>query len=103
MGIREAQGIIALKKDLGLHPALRGLKGLYDQGHVAVLNSVAYPNPDFGKSLKTTAELIASRVESRVYYLALSVFDTHVRQQEQQQRLLTDLGDGLAALTGDLQ
>ena len=89
MGIRETQGILALEKDLGLHPALKGLKGLYDQGHVAVLNSVANPNSDFGKSLKTTAELIASGVESRVYYLALSGFDTHVRQQ--QQRLLTDL------------
>ncbi|OGX82183.1 twin-arginine translocation pathway signal [Hymenobacter lapidarius] len=230
LGIREAQGILALEKDLGLHPALKGLKGLYDQGHLAVLNSVGYPNPDrshfrsmdiwqsgsgadqavstgwlgryldsncpdcqhpynaleiddtlslalkgtarkglalknpgkfhqlnqnrllaqvsqqaapahhdqvdylyktlaetassadylyekskiyrsavaypnsdFGKNLKTTAELITSGVESRVYYLALSGFDTHVRQQEQQQRLLTDLGDGLAALANDLQ
>ncbi|WP_035564985.1 DUF1501 domain-containing protein [Hymenobacter sp. IS2118] len=230
LGIREAQGILAMEKDLGLHPALKGLKGLYDQGHLAVLNSVGYPNPDrshfrsmdiwqsgsgadqavstgwlgryldsncpdcqhpynaleiddtlslalkgsarkglalknpaklhqltqnrllakvsqqaapahhdqvdylyktlaetassadylyekskiyrsavaypnsdFGKNLKTTAELITSGVESRVYYLALSGFDTHVRQQEQQQRLLGDLGNGLAALAQDLQ
>ncbi|WP_241502275.1 DUF1501 domain-containing protein [Hymenobacter glacialis] len=230
LGIREAQGILAMEKDLGLHPALKGLKGLYDQGHLAVLNSVGYPNPDrshfrsmdiwqsglssdqavstgwlgryldsncadcrhpynaleiddtlslalkgnarkglalknpaklhqltqnrllakvsqqaapahhdqvdylyktlaetassadylfekskiyksavaypnseFGKNLKTTAELITSGVESRVYYLALSGFDTHVRQLEQQQRLLGDLGDGLAALAHDLQ
>ena len=230
LGIREADGILALEKDLGLHPALRGLKGLYDQGHLAVLNAVGYPNPDrshframdiwqtgsgaeqvlstgwlgryldsncpdcqrpynalevddtlslalkgtarkglafrspdkfrqltqnrllaqmsrettpahhdqvdylyktlaetassadylydkskiyhsagaypnseFGKSLRTTAELINSGVESRVYYLALAGFDTHVRQPEQQQRLFTDLGDGLAALADDLQ
>ncbi|SFQ23979.1 DUF1501 domain-containing protein [Hymenobacter arizonensis] len=230
LGIREASGILPLEKDLGLHPTLKGLKGLYDQGHLAVLNSVGYPNPDrshframdiwqsgsgadqvvstgwlgryldsdcsdcqlpyhalevddtlslalkgatrkglalknpgkfhqltqnrllakvsqqtapahhaqvdylyktlaetassaeylydkskiyksnvaypnseFGKNLKTTAELINSGVESRVYYLALSGFDTHVRQQEQQQRLLADLGDGLAALAHDLQ
>ena len=230
LGIKEAQGILAMEKDLGLHPALKGLKGLYDQGQLAVLNSVGYPNPDrshfrsmdiwqsgsgsdqavstgwlgryldsncpdcqhpynaleiddtlslalkgnarkglalknpaklhqltqnrllakvsqeaapahhdqvdylyktlaetassadylyekskiyksavaypnsdFGKNLKTTAELITSGVESRVYYLALSGFDTHVRQQEQQQRLLGDLGDGLAALADDLQ
>jgi uncharacterized protein (DUF1501 family) len=38
-----------------------------------------------------------------VYYLALAGFDTHVRQQEQQQKLLTELGDGLAALAADLQ
>ena len=230
LGVREADGILALEKDLGLHPALRGLKGLFDQGQLAVLNSVGYPNPDrshfrsmdiwqsgsgadqtvstgwlgryldsncpdcqrpyhalevddtlslalkgsrrkglalknpekfhqltqnrllskvsqaaapthhdqvdylyqtlaetassadylygkskiyksagaypnsdFGKNLKTTAELINSGVESRVYYLALSGFDTHVRQREQQQRLLGDLGDGLAALAADLQ
>jgi uncharacterized protein (DUF1501 family) len=230
LGLKETDGILALEKDLGLHPALKGLKGLYDQGQLAVLNSVGYPNPDrshfrsmdiwqtgsgsdqvvstgwlgryldsscpdcqrpynaleiddtlslamkgsqrkglalknpdkfhqinqnrllaqvsqettpahqdqvdylyktlaetassadylydkskiykstvmypnsdFGKSLKTTAELINSGVESRVYYLALSGFDTHVRQQEQQQRLLTDLGDGLAALADDLR
>ena len=230
LGIRESQGILALDKDLGLHPALKGLKGLYDQGQLAVLNSVGYPNPDrshfrsmdiwqtgtgsdkvastgwlgryldsncadcqrpynaleiddtlslalkgsqrkglalknpdkfhqinqnrllakvskeaaathhdqvdylyktlaetassadylydkskiykssvtypssdFGKNLKTTAELINSGVESRVYYLALSGFDTHVRQHEQQQRLFTDLGDGLAALADDLR
>ncbi len=230
LGIRESAGILSMDKDLGLHPALKGLKGLYDQGHLAVLNSVGYPNPDrshfrsmdiwqsgsgadqvvstgwlgryldsdcpdcqrpynalevddtlslalkgsrrkglalknpskfhqltqnrllakvsqeaapshhnqvdylyqtlaetassadylygksrvyqsavtypnseFGKNLKTTAELINSGVESRVYYLALSGFDTHVRQHEQQQRLFTDLGDGLAALADDLQ
>ena len=230
LGIKESEGILNLDKDLGLHPALKGLKGLYDQGQLAVLNSVGYPNPDrshfrsmdiwqtgsgadqvvstgwlgryldsncpdcqrpynalevddtlslalkgnvrkglalkntdkfhqlnqnhllakvskevapthhdqvdylyktlaetassadylyekskiykstvaypnsdFGKNLKTTAELINSGVESRVYYLALSGFDTHVRQHEQQQRLFTDLGDGLAALADDLR
>ncbi|GAA4350438.1 DUF1501 domain-containing protein [Hymenobacter saemangeumensis] len=231
LAIREAEGILALDQDLGLHPAMRGLKGLYDQGQVAIFNSVGYPNPDrshfrsmdiwqtgsaagqslstgwlgrfldadcagcshsysalelddtlslalkgqsrkglalknpdkfrqltksravaaatqahphhephsevdylyqtlaettssaqylydkariyksptaypaseFGKSLKTTAELINSGVESRVFYLALPGFDTHVRQQEQHRRLLTDLSDGLAALAADLQ
>ena len=230
LGLREVDGLLPLEKDLALHPALRGLKGLYDQGELAVLNAVGYPNPDrshframdiwqtgsgadqtlstgwlgryldsdcpacqrpynalevddtlslalkgarrkglalknpgkfhqltqnpllarvsrettpaphdqvdylyktlaetassadylyekskiyqsagaypnsdFGKNLKTTAELINSGVESRVYYLALSGFDTHVRQHEQQQRLLADLGDGLAALADDLQ
>ena len=230
LGIKESEGILTLEKDLGLHPALKGLKGLYDEGQLAVLNSVGYPNPDrshfrsmdiwqsgsgadevlstgwlgryldsncadcqrpynalevddtlslalkgnlrkglalknpdkfhqltqnrllsrvskekaehhhdqvdylyqtlaetassadylydkskiyksavsypnsdFGKNLKTTAELINSGVESRVYYLALNGFDTHVRQKEQQAKLFTDLGDGLAALADDLR
>jgi uncharacterized protein (DUF1501 family) len=75
---------------------------LYDKARV-YKSAVAYPNSEFGKNLKTTAELINSGVESRVYYLALSGFDTHVRQQEQQQRLFTDLGNGLAALADDLK
>lgn len=230
LGIRPQSGILTLDKGLGFHPAMRRLKGLYDQGHVAVLNSVGYPNPDrshframdiwqsgsgadeslttgwlgryldsncapcarpyngvevddtlslamkgqlrkglalkspekfhqltqgrllakigreqpagsvseldylyktlaetassaeylyqkskvyksavaypdseFGKSLKTTAELINSGVESRVFYVSLSGFDTHVRQQEQQGKLLGDLSEGLGALAEDLQ
>ncbi|MGI4884869.1 MAG: DUF1501 domain-containing protein [Janthinobacterium lividum] len=231
LGIKESERILALDKGLGFHPALKGFKSLYDQGYLAVLNGVGYPNPDrshfrsmdiwqtgsgstqnlstgwlgryldsgapgcqnpynalevddtlslalkgtqrkglafknpdklhqltqnrllsqvsretgsdhhhaqvdylyqtlaetassadylytkskvyksagaypnseFGKNLKTTAELINSGVESRVYYVALNGFDTHVRQHEQQQKLFTDLGDGLAALADDLQ
>ena len=75
---------------------------LYDKSKI-YKSTVTYPNSDFGKNLKTTAELINSGVESRVFYLALSGFDTHVRQHEQQQRLFTDLGDGLAALADDLR
>jgi uncharacterized protein (DUF1501 family) len=231
LALKEADGILPLSNDLGLHPKMTGLKGLYDQGHLAVLNAVGYPNPDrshfrsmdiwqtgsgseqllttgwlgryldsscagcalpyqalevndtlslamkgqlrkglavrtpgkfhqltqnhyltqlsreaappaasseldylyktlaetassadylyekskvhtstatypntdLGRSLKTTAELITSGVESRVYYLAFTGFDTHVRQQEQQGRLLGELSDGLATLAADLQ
>jgi uncharacterized protein (DUF1501 family) len=231
LALKEAEGIFPLSNDLGLHPKMTGLKGLYDQGQLAVLNAVGYPNPDrshfrsmdiwqtgsgseqllttgwlgryldsscagcalpyqalevddtlslalkgqqrkglavknpakfhqltqsrylsrlsqeqpaatatseldylyktlaetassaeylydkskvhastatypnteLGRNLKTTAELIGSGVESRVYYLALSGFDTHVRQHEQQGRLLGELSDGLAALAADLQ
>jgi len=230
LGIREANGILTLDKDLGFNPAMTRLKGLYDQGQVAVLNSVGYPNPDrshfrsmdiwqsgsaadqyvttgwlgryldsscpscqvpynglevddtlslamkgaarkglalknpekfhqatqnrllrqvsqedagaggsemdylyktlaetassadylyqtakiyksaiaypsteFGKNLKTTAELINSGIESRVFYVSLSGFDTHVRQQEQQGKLLGDLSEGLGAFAEDLQ
>ncbi len=75
---------------------------LYEKSKIHT-STAAYPNTDFGKNLKTTAELISSGVESRVYYLALSGFDTHVRQHEQQGRLLGELSDGLAALAADLQ
>ena len=75
---------------------------LYDKSKIH-RSTGTYPNSDFGKNLKTTAELITSGVESRVYYLALSGFDTHVRQHERQGQLLGQLSDGLAALAADLQ
>jgi len=75
---------------------------LYEKSKIHT-SAAAYPPTEFGKSLKTTAELITSGVESRVYYLALSGFDTHVRQHAQQGRLLGELSDGLAALAADLQ
>ena len=46
LGIRPQSGILTLDKGLGFNPAMTRLKALYDQGHVAVLNSVGYPNPD---------------------------------------------------------
>jgi len=75
---------------------------LYDKSKIHQ-STATYPNTDFGKNLKTTAELINSGVESRVYYLALSGFDTHVGQQGRQAQLLGQLSDGLAALAADLQ
>ncbi len=75
---------------------------LYEKSKIHT-STAAYPDTEFGKNLKTTAELINSGVESRVYYLALSGFDTHVRQHEQQGRLLGELSNGLAALATDLQ
>ena len=60
-------------------------------------SAVAYPNSEFGRNLKTTAELINSGVGSRVFYVSLTGFDTHVRQQEQQGKLLGDLSEGLGS------
>ena len=75
---------------------------LYDKSKIHQ-STATYPNTDFGKNLKTTAELINSGVESRVYYLALSGFDTHVGQHGRQAQLLGQLSAGLAALAADLQ
>lgn len=62
-----------------------------------------YPNSEFGKGLKTIAELIVSGCDTRVYYISLGSFDTHVNQQPQQQRLFTQLGDGLKTFAADLK
>ena len=39
-----AASVLPINGTLGLHPALTGLKTLYDQGKVAVVNGAGYPN-----------------------------------------------------------
>lgn len=45
LGIQREQAL-SLTDEIGIHPALHGLKGLYDEGALAILNNVGYPNPD---------------------------------------------------------
>lgn len=45
LGIKR-ENALTLNDEAGIHPALSGLKSLWDQGNMAVLNSVGYPNPD---------------------------------------------------------
>ena len=45
LGIERSKAL-RLTDDAGLHPALTGMKELYDDGSLAILNSVGYPNPD---------------------------------------------------------
>jgi uncharacterized protein (DUF1501 family) len=40
------QDALKLNTDAGLHPSLTGLKDLYDDGSLSILNNVGYPNPD---------------------------------------------------------
>ena len=40
------ESALAINTDVGLHPSLTALKGLYDDGNLAILNNVGYPNPD---------------------------------------------------------
>lgn len=63
----------------------------------------AYPDSEFGRGLKTISELIISGCDTRVYYISLGSFDTHVNQHPQQARLFTQLGDGLNVFAEDLK
>jgi uncharacterized protein (DUF1501 family) len=38
--------VLRLNDEVGLNSGLRGLKGLWDQGHLAVVQGVGYPNPE---------------------------------------------------------
>ena len=63
----------------------------------------AYPATELGKDLKTIASLIFSDINTKVYYVSLGSFDTHVAQEGQQKRLFTELNDAVKAFTDDLK
>jgi uncharacterized protein (DUF1501 family) len=62
-----------------------------------------YPNSGLAQSLKTIASLIFSDINTKVYYVSLGSFDTHVNQAAQQQRLFTEMSDAVGAFVKDLQ
>ncbi|HOY49977.1 MAG TPA: DUF1501 domain-containing protein [Flavobacteriales bacterium] len=41
-----ADQVLKISDDAGFHPALLGMKYLYDEGMMSIYNSVGYPNPD---------------------------------------------------------
>ena len=62
-----------------------------------------YPKTELGNSLKTIASLIFSDINTKVYYVSLGSFDTHINQSFQQQRLFTEMNDGIKAFVKDLK
>lgn len=66
-------------------------------------NSQSYPATELGKNLKTIASLILSDINTKVYYVSLGSFDTHVNQENQQSRLFGQLNDALASFVKDLK
>ncbi len=66
-------------------------------------SKAAYPTSELGKNFKTIASLIFSEINTKVYYVSLGSFDTHVNQQAQQQRLFTELNDAVTVFVKDLK
>ena len=62
-----------------------------------------YPKTDLGNSLKTIASLIYSEINTKVYYVSLGSFDTHINQDAQQQRLFTEMNGAVSAFVKDLK
>jgi uncharacterized protein (DUF1501 family) len=44
---KSADTALAISKDFGLNANLKGIKGLFDQGKVAIVQGVGYPKPSF--------------------------------------------------------
>ncbi len=66
-------------------------------------STLTYPNNPFGKQLKTTAQFINSRVESKVFYVSMGGFDTHVRQEKKQNKLLQTYSEAMEVFVKDLE
>lgn len=65
--------------------------------------SAQYPNSGLAQSFKTIASLIFSEINTKVYYVSLGSFDTHVNQAGQQQRLFTEMNEAITAFVKDLK
>ncbi|MEI6949118.1 DUF1501 domain-containing protein [Paraflavisolibacter sp. H34] len=62
-----------------------------------------YPATELGNSFKTIASLIFSDINTKVYYVSLGSFDTHVNQANQQERLFRDMNAAVGAFISDLK
>ncbi|MFT4203438.1 MAG: DUF1501 domain-containing protein [Chitinophagaceae bacterium] len=62
-----------------------------------------YPKTALGSNLKTISSLILADTQTRVYYVSIGSFDTHVNQQDQQNRLFTQVNDAVAAFVKDMK
>ncbi|RPD40025.1 DUF1501 domain-containing protein [Chitinophaga barathri] len=65
LGIKR-EAALSLNDELGIHPALKSFKSLYDDGSLGVLNSVGYPNPD--RSHFRSMDIWQSASDSRDYW-----------------------------------
>ncbi len=53
-------GSTGVASTMGLHPAMTGLKSLYDDGKVTLVHGVSYPSPNFSHSRSTDIWMTAS-------------------------------------------
>lgn len=66
-------------------------------------SSQSYPATQLGKNLKTISSLILSDINTKVYYVSLGSFDTHINQENQQKKLFTELNEAIQSFVADLK
>lgn len=75
---------------------------IYEQSRSHTSTQI-YPPTQLGKNLKTICSLILSDINTKVYYVSLGSFDTHVNQENQQKRLFTELNNAISVFVKDLK
>jgi uncharacterized protein (DUF1501 family) len=61
-----------------------------------------YPATPLGRSLALAAQIVGSKLGTRVLYVSHGSFDTHVTQKQTQERLLGDFANAISAFYQDL-
>ena len=64
--------------------------------------SEPYPETALGRELETIAKLIASGLDTRIYYVRIDGFDTHANQPEAHAVLLRSVSDAVRTLVRDV-
>jgi uncharacterized protein (DUF1501 family) len=66
-------------------------------------NDFNYPDTSFAKQLKTIADLILSGVDTKVFYLTLSGFDTHTNEVQRHNKLMKMYSEATNAFLENLK
>lgn len=75
---------------------------IYNHSKIYKSKSI-YPNHEFGKRMKTIAELICSGCETSIYYVSLSGFDSHALQAQLQSKSLKKYGETMYIFCEELK
>lgn len=130
LGIRRSR-TLNINDDLGFHPAAVGLKHLYDDGLLAIVQGAGFPDMSrshfqcmnlwesalpgidfttenaigatFAESLQTISRMILSGSRVRMYRATLNGFDTHSSQSPRHAQLLTEFSDALETFVTELK
>jgi uncharacterized protein (DUF1501 family) len=65
-------------------------------------SEATYPATPLGRSLALAAQIVGSKLGTRVLYVQHGSFDTHTTQKQTQERLLGDFANAIAAFYADL-
>jgi uncharacterized protein (DUF1501 family) len=66
-------------------------------------SSHRYPNHAFGEGMRQIAELITAGTNTKIYYVSMPGFDTHVNQKARQHQLLTIYAEAVSTFVKDLK
>lgn len=82
--------------------ALNSAKYIYEKSRPKD-TSATYPDTTLGKEFRTISSLIQSDINTRVYYLSIGSFDTHINQNQRQSQLFSEINNAVEAFVKDLK